>query len=98
MKCQKFIIVALVLLLVVFSACTGKDKTAADIEADYLKGIRGINIKLEEPGTMFVTPDQPVTILAEVENLGRHTPDSVDFYLSGFDPKFLDYGVDVSRS
>ncbi|MBD3259699.1 hypothetical protein GF371_03655 [Candidatus Woesearchaeota archaeon] len=99
MKCRKLAIIALVLSLLVFSACAPEDdKTDLEIGADYLKGTRGIDINLEEPGTLFITPDQPVSILAEVENLGRHTPDSVDFYLSGFDPKFLDYGTDVSRS
>ena len=99
MKYGKIAIVVLFLLLLVLSACAPKEKDAmTQAEAEYLKGTRGIDIKLEEPGTMLITPDQPLNILADVENLGRHTPDSVDFYLSGFDPKFLDYGTDTSKS
>jgi hypothetical protein len=98
-KYGKIAIVVLFLLLVVISACAPKEEDSiTKAEAEYLKGTRGIDIKLEEPGTVLITPDQPLNILVDVENLGRHTPESVDFYLSGFDPKFLDYGTDTSKS
>ncbi|MBW3010917.1 hypothetical protein KY326_01720 [Candidatus Woesearchaeota archaeon] len=97
----KYVIFAIILIsMLIFSVSCARDQQnegPAFEEGQYLEGLRGIDITLESPEEMKLTPGQSFSYLVNLKNLGRWPPRDLASYrpmkliIYGYDPSYLEY-------
>lgn len=69
----------------------GRRGSNVNADEDFLKGTRGLDIKLADPDVIVVPEEQSAQFDLIVENMGRSNIEGGKILLSGFDEKFIKF-------
>ncbi len=95
MKKTYFIAISLLLLVILLVSCSGGTergygKKASVVGGEFITGTRGVDLKLEDPGTLTVPLREPAFFVVIAENLGNKEA-NLQFLISGADKKFIEF-------